>query len=50
MAPTLTVDHRVVDGLRAAAFLRDLKAGIEAEFRDWYGGVALRLPRTRPGP
>jgi len=35
MALTLTVDHRAVDGLQAAAFLRDLKARIEAEFGDW---------------
>jgi pyruvate dehydrogenase E2 component (dihydrolipoamide acetyltransferase) len=30
VAATLTVDHRVVDGLGAAKFLRDLKAQLAA--------------------
>jgi pyruvate dehydrogenase E2 component (dihydrolipoamide acetyltransferase) len=30
MAATLTLDHRVADGLAAARFLRDLKAQLNA--------------------
>jgi pyruvate/2-oxoglutarate dehydrogenase complex dihydrolipoamide acyltransferase (E2) component len=30
MAATLTLDHRVADGLAAAQFLRDLKAQLNA--------------------